>query len=278
MVTYIQHSACTDFTIYGTCPNTNPVFKFGGNNDIEFDEDRAIMIDDDETYIGHGAGDSINGGVNNTLIGHDAGNALTTGDNNTFIGQGAGQSSEPTLTGCVLIGKEAGLNAATNNTLYINNNNSEYPLIYGEFANDTVKFGNNSNAWFFKFTVNGVTSELYGGQASDKRLKLSANDTDGADQAHIVLKGTGGNLELIHGNGDAVTIHSHDTQNVMKFWYNGGIPTIETTLSNGDLQLLPNGSGNIRFGTYAAKGAEAFDGFITIKDAAGNTRKLMTCA
>lgn len=34
----------------------------------------------------------------------------------------------------------------------------------------------------------------------------------------------------------------------------------------------------VSFGTYAAKGAEAFDGIITVKDEAGNTRKLMTCA
>jgi hypothetical protein len=36
--------------------------------------------------------------------------------------------------------------------------------------------------------------------------------------------------------------------------------------------------GSMEFGTYAAKGAEVFDGFITIKDKLGNVRKLMTCA
>lgn len=45
---------------------------------------------------------------------------------------------------------------------------------------------------------------------------------------------------------------------------------------NGDLFLNPDGL--VKFGTYAAKGAEAFAGFITIKDAAGNSRKVMVCA
>ena len=38
------------------------------------------------------------------------------------------------------------------------------------------------------------------------------------------------------------------------------------------------GSGVVRFGTHSAKGAEAFSGFITIKDAGGTSRKVMVCA
>ena len=37
-------------------------------------------------------------------------------------------------------------------------------------------------------------------------------------------------------------------------------------------------SGTLLVGTYAAKAAEAFAGYITIKDAAGNDRKVMVCA
>jgi hypothetical protein len=55
----------------------------------------------------------------------------------------------------------------------------------------------------------------------------------------------------------------------------GGNPTIST--SAGDL-LLSSAGGSVCFGTYSAKGAEAFAGYITIKDAAGNSRKVMVCA
>ena len=52
-------------------------------------------------------------------------------------------------------------------------------------------------------------------------------------------------------------------------------PTVGT--SAGDLKLAP-ATGVVRFGTYSAKGAEAFAGYITIKDEAGNSRKVMVCA
>lgn len=57
---------------------------------------------------------------------------------------------------------------------------------------------------------------------------------------------------------------------------NGGNPTIGT--SAGDLLLSPGGGAVVSFGTYSAKAAEAFAGYITIKDAAGNSRKVMVCA
>ncbi len=50
------------------------------------------------------------------------------------------------------------------------------------------------------------------------------------------------------------------------------------TDTNINIALTPKGTGTLKFGTYTAKGAEAFDGFITITDAGGNARKLMTCA
>jgi len=43
---------------------------------------------------------------------------------------------------------------------------------------------------------------------------------------------------------------------------------------NMDVRLTPAGTGNVRFGTHSAVGAETITGFITIKDAAGNARKL----
>lgn len=45
-----------------------------------------------------------------------------------------------------------------------------------------------------------------------------------------------------------------------------------------DLQLTPKGAGNVRFGTHVGSGDVACNGYITIKDAGGTTRKLMTTA
>ena len=41
-----------------------------------------------------------------------------------------------------------------------------------------------------------------------------------------------------------------------------------------DLSLTPAGTGNVRFGTHSAVGAETVTGFITIKDSGGTSRKL----
>ncbi len=48
--------------------------------------------------------------------------------------------------------------------------------------------------------------------------------------------------------------------------------------SNIDLAITPKGTGNLKFGTHTASGDAAVSGYITIKDAAGNTRKLATIA
>ena len=48
--------------------------------------------------------------------------------------------------------------------------------------------------------------------------------------------------------------------------------------SNIDLLLQAKGTGTLRFGTHTGGGDTTSNGYITIKDAAGNTRKLMTTA
>ncbi|WP_207483135.1 hypothetical protein [Arenibaculum pallidiluteum] len=45
-----------------------------------------------------------------------------------------------------------------------------------------------------------------------------------------------------------------------------------------DLWLVPKGSGLVRFGTHAGSADGPVNGFVTIRDGAGNTRKLATIA
>jgi len=53
---------------------------------------------------------------------------------------------------------------------------------------------------------------------------------------------------------------------------------VEGTDTNADLRLLPKGSGVVRFGGWTASSDVAVNGYITIKDSAGNSRKLATIA
>lgn len=48
--------------------------------------------------------------------------------------------------------------------------------------------------------------------------------------------------------------------------------------TNIDLLLTPKGTGVVRYGTHTGGGDTTSNGYITIKDSAGNTRKLMTTA
>lgn len=56
----------------------------------------------------------------------------------------------------------------------------------------------------------------------------------------------------------------------------GNAVTISTggSDSNIDFAITPKGTGNVRFGTHSAIAAETVTGYITVKDSAGNTRKL----
>jgi len=60
----------------------------------------------------------------------------------------------------------------------------------------------------------------------------------------------------------------------------GNAPVMSASGSDADvdIQFTPKGSGLVKFGTHTAKGAEAFTGYITIKDAGGTTRKVMVCS
>ncbi len=78
-------------------------------------------------------------GLNNTALGTGALYYNVTGSNNTAIGLSAGNGIPGnSINGCIFIGYQAGYNVSTNNKLYIENSDSDLPLIYGEFDNDIV--------------------------------------------------------------------------------------------------------------------------------------------
>lgn len=158
MVAYIKHAgscnAGAGHVLYNNDASAVEWFKFYEHS-VDFLGDRAIYINDDETYIGHGAGDNIGVGINNTLVGHDSMQANS-------------------VSGCVGLGYEAGKNNATSNRLYINNSNSAFPLIYGEFDNDIIKFGNNLDAWFFE--ASPTAFNFHCGEAQNFVIENRIND------------------------------------------------------------------------------------------------------
>jgi trimeric autotransporter adhesin len=76
-------------------------------------------------------------GEQNTILGNFAGQNLLSGNQNVYLGYASGRSSAG--TGNVLIGNQSGENLVASNRLFIENTNSNLPLIYGEFDNDVLK-------------------------------------------------------------------------------------------------------------------------------------------
>ena len=91
-------------------------------------------------YIGEGASLSNNGG-SNVIIGFRAGlppslNSVSY-SSNVFIGSSSGRNNDGSSN--VFIGSSSGFDASGSNLLYIENSNSNSPLVYGEFDNDRVE-------------------------------------------------------------------------------------------------------------------------------------------
>jgi len=88
------------------------------------------------TLMGYRAGYSNTTGDYNTFIGQQTGRNVTTGSNNTYLGWQAGYDNN--VTGCVGIGYQAGYNNASDSILSIDNGSTATPLIWGDFAADSV--------------------------------------------------------------------------------------------------------------------------------------------
>ncbi|MES2802071.1 MAG: tail fiber domain-containing protein, partial [Bdellovibrionota bacterium] len=129
------------------------------------------------TAIGYLAGYSITSGGNNVLIGagsnigSTAMGGITTGANNVALGVGAGANANTGSTGNVFVGHNAGPSGAAadyDNRLYIDNTQTNTPLIYGEFDTDIVSIngslGIGTSSPSYSLDVSGtlrVTGQAY---------------------------------------------------------------------------------------------------------------------
>ncbi len=114
-------------------------------------------------------------GGNNTATGYKALFNNTTGNNNTAIGYSAGMGTAThSKSGNVFLGYFAGYNEYGDNKLYIENSNSDSPLIWGDFTSNRIVINGNSgdninDRTFFSNGDAGGTAAWY--NDSDVRLK-----------------------------------------------------------------------------------------------------------
>lgn len=161
-----NNTACGVSSLYkNTSGEDNTAFGVGAllNNTIGFYN----------TAFGSAALTSNLTGSGNVAIGHKANYYNQNGSYNTIIGYEAGHgNSQQDITGNVFIGYQAGYHETGNNKLYIENTDSDQPLIYGDFDSDTLR-------------INGIF---------DINSEYRFPDTAG-NNGNVLISDAGGNLE-----------------------------------------------------------------------------------
>ena len=112
----------------------------GGNDNSVFGANSFINATsgNSNTVIGYASMNALTSGAGNVTLGAGSGNLMTSGSNNVLLGVSTAIGSG-SMSGSIRIGSEAGGTNMSSNTLFIENSNSTNPLIYGDFATDSLR-------------------------------------------------------------------------------------------------------------------------------------------
>lgn len=130
-------------------------------------------------------------------------------------------------------------------------------------------------------TASAVNYWSFTGAATTNGVRLDVTGSDSGVNAFMVTKGIGvWNFCTGSSSGNRQLQIGHVASAVNYLYLTGAATGNAVTVSaagsdsNIDFAITPKGTGNVRFGTHSAIAAETVTGYITIKDSAGNTRKL----
>lgn len=82
-------------------------------------------------------------------------------------------------------------------------------------------------------------------------------------------------MPIQQGVRSAYQLRIHDHEDASQ---GGHVSSLTQDTVNGDVPLIPNGTGYVRFGLYVVMGAEMLAGYIQVRDALGNIRKIAVVA
>jgi hypothetical protein len=127
----------------------------------------------------------------NTGIGAYSGEKLVSGSRNVFIGYSSGQNIT-TGGSNIMIGTDAGGSTDVSNRLFIDNSNTDSPLIWGDFSNDRVVINGNytDNSNSRTLFVNGdIGAKSAFNNDSDRRLKKDIQTIPNALNKVLEMRG-----------------------------------------------------------------------------------------
>ncbi len=136
-------------------------------------------------FMGYQSGYYTTTGNDNTFVGSQSGHSNTTGSSNTYIGERTGYTSNG--SGNLFLGYNAGYNEAGSNRLYIDNSDTDTPLIWGDFQNDILNFNGD-----VEIGTEAVTADL--------NVKGKVIATKDIRNQRVKLSGTNGYIRLRHEN------------------------------------------------------------------------------
>ena len=122
------------------------------------------------TFLGSGSGYKNTTGSYNTFLGHFGGYHNTTVSSNTYLGFNSGalnMSGEKN----VFIGYKAGRSEPGSNRLYIDNDDDNKPLLYGNFYHNVLSIGTKYTGTAYKLVVPGKVRVNALDVVSDERVK-----------------------------------------------------------------------------------------------------------
>jgi len=170
---------------------------------------------------------------NNTAVGFNALYSNINGSNNVALGYGAGR--ENVGSNNVFIGYNAGHNEVGDNKLYIDNSDTDNPLIYGDFSDDYIKI--NGELHGQDSGDADMKAYIYGNVTSTGSIGTSTASSDGFTVTspsegvyHITFvnsPGVAGNYMVIatmnYGYYGFITVQNHDTYFEVKTYKTNGI-------------------------------------------------------
>jgi len=158
-----------------------------------------------------------NNGNYNVAVGAYADSYNIDGNYNTILGGSAGRyGAGHTKSGSVFIGYQAGYFENTSNKLYIENSNSDTPLIYGDFENDTLRINGTldvNNAYQFP-TSDGSSGQVLSTNGSGIVTWVSGGTGGGANQIDDLIDGKTGGYSVFLGSGAGYNDDGTSNRNV----------------------------------------------------------------
>lgn len=182
------------------------------------------------TFIGRYASLHNITGDYNIALGEDAGYDNITGQYNIYLGYQAGYSNS-TGDSNVFLGYKAGWNETDSNKLYIDNSNTSTPLIYGDFATDTL-------------TINDILiAKAY--NISTKKCTVTAFTDEGINSCIDALGSDGGEVYMPEGEyavNAQITIDYDNT--TLRGAGSGTILKVPDATNSSDFKIINLGSKN----------------------------------